>query len=93
MYVGDRFGGWNSDVVKTVNNRGQITGPFTYRSRIFEVEGFTTVDLSAGYSWKKVSVLAKVSNLTNTMNYYVHENYSVNPIPPKQFIATVSYKF
>lgn len=92
-YVGERFGGWNSDVVKMTNSAGQIVGPFSYRSRKFEVSGFTTIDLSAGYTWKKVSVLAKVSNLTNTMNYYVHENYSINPIPPTQYVATVSYKF
>ncbi|RYF77255.1 MAG: TonB-dependent receptor, partial [Chitinophagaceae bacterium] len=85
VYTGDRFAGWNTDVT--------AINPVTYRSRIFKVDGFTTIDLSAGYSWKKVSLLAKVSNLTNTMNYYVHENYSVNPIPPTQFVATVSYKF
>jgi iron complex outermembrane receptor protein len=27
------------------------------------------------------------------LNYYVHENYSINPIPPTQFVATLSYKF
>ena len=85
MYVGDRFGGWNTDVAST--------NPVRYRSRIFPVDDFTTLDLSAGYNWRKVSVLAKVSNVTNTLNYYVHENYSVNPIPPTQFLATVSYKF
>jgi iron complex outermembrane receptor protein len=37
--------------------------------------------------------LAKISNLTNTLNYYVHENYSINPIPPRQISATVSYRF
>jgi iron complex outermembrane receptor protein len=93
VYTGDRFSGWNTDVVKKTNSQGQITGPFTYRSRIFGVDGYTTIDLSAGYSYKKVSVIAKVSNLTNTLNYYVHENYSVNPISPTQFITTVSYKF
>ncbi|HEV7333473.1 MAG TPA: TonB-dependent receptor [Flavisolibacter sp.] len=94
MYVGERFGGWNTDVVKNIDqSTGQIKGPFTYRSRIFEVDGFTTIDVSAGYSWKKVSLLGKVSNLTNSMNWYVHENYSINPIPPTQFVATVSYKF
>lgn len=92
-YVGDRFAGWNTDVVKKTNAAGQIIGPLTYRSRIFPVKGYTTFDLTAGYSYKKVSLLAKVSNLTNTLNYYVHENYSVNPIPPTQFVATVSYKF
>jgi iron complex outermembrane recepter protein len=93
VYTGDRFAGWNTDVVKKTNSQGQIIAPFTYRSRIFAVDGYTTIDLSAGYSYKKVSVMAKVSNLTNTLNYYVHENYSVNPVAPTQFIATVSYKF
>jgi iron complex outermembrane receptor protein len=37
--------------------------------------------------------LAKVSNVTNTYNYYVHENYSINPIPPTQFVTTLAYKF
>ncbi|WP_245843724.1 TonB-dependent receptor [Niastella vici] len=85
VYIGDRVGGWNSDVTKT--------NPVTYRDRRIFVSGFTTIDLSAGYTFKKVAVLAKVSNLTNTYNVYVHENYSINPIPPAQFSATVSYKF
>lgn len=85
VYVGDRFGGWNTDV-SSIN-------PITYRTRLIPVKGYTTVDLSAGYTFKKVSVMAKISNLTNTLNYYVHENYSINPIPPTQFLATVSYKF
>ncbi|MCU7552730.1 TonB-dependent receptor [Chitinophagaceae bacterium LB-8] len=80
-YTGDRFGGWNNTVLQAQNY-----------SRLIPVEGFTTVDVSAGYTYKKVSLLAKVSNLTNTFNYYVHENYSINPIPPRQFIATVAYK-
>jgi iron complex outermembrane receptor protein len=82
FYIGKRYGGWN-------NTFGQ-TQPY---SRLIPVEGFTTIDLTAGYNWKKFSVLAKLSNLTNTYNYYVHENYSINPIPPTQFITTLSYKF
>lgn len=85
VYLGDRFAGWNTDVAKT--------NPVTYRSRIFPVKGYTTIDITAGYCFKKVSLLAKISNLANTLNYIVHENYSVNPIPPRQFAATVSYKF
>lgn len=92
VYIGDRFGGWNTDVVKNIDQTGKIIGPFKYRSRIFPVDAFTTVDVSAGYTYKKVSLMAKVSNLTNVYNYYVHENYSINPIPPTQFAATISYK-
>jgi iron complex outermembrane recepter protein len=84
FYVGDRFGGWNNTVTDV--EQKQIT------DRLIPVNGFTTVDVSAGYAFKNVSLLAKVSNLTNTFNYYVHENYSINPIAPRQFIATISYK-
>lgn len=82
FYVGKRFGGWN-------NTKGQSQ---TY-SRLMPVDGFTTIDVSAGYTFKKLSVLAKLSNITNALNYYVHENYSINPIPPRQLVATLSYKF
>jgi len=82
LYIGDRFGGWNTDVIKT--------NPVEYRRRIFSVEGFTTIDVTAGYTYKKISLLAKISNLTDTYNYYVHENYSINPLPPTQFVATIT---
>ena len=81
FYTGTRYAGFN-------NTKGQTQ---TY-SRNFEVEGFTTVDLSAAYPYKRFSLIAKLSNVTNTLNYYVHENYSVNPIPPRQITATISYK-
>jgi iron complex outermembrane recepter protein len=82
FYVGDRFAGWNNTKQQAQNY-----------SRLIPVKGFTTLDISAGYTFKKISLMAKVSNVTDTYNYYVHENYSINPIPPAQFIATVSYKF
>ncbi len=87
VYIGDRVGGWNTDVTKANN-----TATFAYRDRRIDVSGFTTIDVTAGYTFRKVSLLAKISNITNTYNFYVHENYSVNPIPPAQFSATLSYK-
>jgi iron complex outermembrane receptor protein len=82
LYMGDRYAGWNNTVGQSQNF-----------SRLIFVNGYTTVDVTAGYNFKKYSVLAKVSNITNTLNYTVHENYSVNPIAPTQFVATVSYRF
>ena len=82
FYTGPRTAGFN-------NTKGQTQN----YNRLFTVSDFTTVDLSVGYSWRKLGVLAKISNLTNTLNYYTHENYSINPIPPTQLIATVSYRF
>lgn len=82
-YVGERQTGWN--------NTYQTNG--TILNRMFSVSGFTTVDASIGYTYQKFTVLAKLANITNTYNYYVHENYSINPIAPRSFVATVSYKF
>lgn len=79
-YTGNRLGGRNT----TKNNSS---------SGIIPLGAFTTVDLSAGYTWSKFSILTKLSNIGNELNYFVHENYSVNPIPPRQFVATLSYKF
>lgn len=82
FYTGPRTAGFN-------NTKGQVQN----YNRQFTVEGFATADISAGYNWRKLSVLAKVSNITNTLNYYAHENYSINPIPPTQLVATVAYRF
>ena len=89
VYLGDRFGGWNTDV----NVRANYSTPLSYRTRLIPVSGYTTVDVTAGYAFRKISVLAKISNITNTYNVTVHENYSVNPLPPTQFSASLSYKF
>lgn len=80
FYTGKRNGGWND-----AKNATSL--------RLIPLDAFTTIDFSAGYSWKRFSLLAKVSNITNELNYFVHENYSVNPIPPRQFLTTLSYKF
>ena len=82
FYTGQRLGGNNN----TVGQAGNY-------SRLVTLSGFTTVDLSAGYTYKKFSILAKLSNITNELNYLVHDRYSINPIPPRQFLTTVGYRF
>ncbi|MGY4386457.1 iron complex outermembrane receptor protein [Pedobacter sp. UYP24] len=79
-YTGNRNGGYNDTKTQT-------------SSRLIPLSDFTTFDISGGYSWKKLSLLAKISNITNELNYFAHENYSINPIAPRQFITTLSYKF
>lgn len=82
-YVGERQAGWNN----TYNNDLSIN------DRLFTVDDFITVDASAGYTFKKFSILAKLANITHTLNYYIHENYSINPIPPRNFVITATLKF
>ncbi|WP_083326037.1 TonB-dependent receptor [Hymenobacter coccineus] len=82
FYTGQRLGGNNNTV-------GQDGG----FNRTIALPGFTTLDLSAGYAYQHFSILAKLSNVTNELNYLVHDRYSINPIPPRQFLATVGYHF
>lgn len=83
-FVGDRIAGWN-DTKKTLTARNGV-------SRFLEVEDYITASLSAGYDFNKFSVMAKVGNLFDSVNYNYHENYSVNPITPRNFYVTLTYK-
>ncbi|MBP6757721.1 MAG: TonB-dependent siderophore receptor [Flavobacterium sp.] len=93
-YIGDRTGGWNDDYVWTENKPSTIpkTYTVTIRDRDIPLEGYATVDASVGYDWNKISILCKFSNITNELNYTVHENYSVNPIAPRQVMVSLKYK-
>lgn len=93
-YIGDRTGGWNDDYLWT--EKTPATTPKTYtvtiRDRDIPLEEYATVDASVGYEWTKLSILCKLSNITNELNYTVHENYSVNPIAPRQVMVSLKYK-
>ncbi|WP_346986523.1 TonB-dependent receptor [Chryseobacterium sp. POE27] len=80
FYTGDRKAGWND-----TKNQSQVT-------RMIDVDGFTNVDISVGYEWKKFMIQGKVGNLFDVVNYNVHENYSVNPITPRNYYFTLTYK-
>ncbi|MEN4759023.1 TonB-dependent receptor [Chryseobacterium sp. C39-AII1] len=83
-YIGDRIAGWN-DTKSTNTSRGGVT-------RMFDLKDYTTVNLSLGYDWNKFSIQGKVGNLFDVVNYNVHENYSVNPIMPRNYYFTLTYK-
>jgi len=85
FYTGFRYAGYNNTIPQV--------GQQPLKNRLLPVGGFATLDVSAGYTYKKLSLLASVTNITNTMNYLIHDNYSVTPIPPTQFLTTLTYKF
>ena len=67
FYTGDRLAGWNNTKYPAAN---QV-------NRIVKLGGFTTVDFSVGYQFKKFLVQGKVGNLFDVVDYNIHENYSV----------------
>ncbi|WP_297869240.1 TonB-dependent receptor [uncultured Flavobacterium sp.] len=84
-YIGNRLGGWNNQVNPAYPNN--------VWDREIPVDGYTTIDVSLGYTWKDFTLLCKLSNITNELNYTLHENYSVNPIAPRQILTSLRYKF
>ena len=86
-YIGNRYGGWNNQII--ISGLGVVS----INDREIPINGYTTIDFSAGYTWKQFSILCKLSNITNELNYTVHENYSVNPIAPRQVMTSIKYKF
>jgi len=87
-YIGDRLGGWNDQ-----HSTDTTKYPDGIYHREIPLEGYVTIDASVGYTWNKFSILCKLSNITNELNYTVHENYSVNPIAPRQIMTSLRYKF
>lgn len=83
FHTGKRWAGWN-------NLKDSTGNPKTYR--LFELEGFTTVDFSLAYQFNKILVQGKLGNVFDVLNYNVHENYSINPITPRNFYFTITYK-
>jgi iron complex outermembrane receptor protein len=79
FYTGDRVAG-RSTRLTVIND--------IYK--LMPIPAFTTVDLSLGYTWRKLGFRAKLSNLFNVLSYYVHDDNSVNPIAPRQFSLSVS---
>ena len=80
FYVGNRVAGRNATA----------TNP-TYK--LMTLPDYTLVDVSAGYNSDKYTLRFKFSNVFNQLSYNVHDDNSVNPIAPRQFSATVAYRF
>lgn len=81
FYMGDRMAGRST----------QVTTPGDTR-KLIPIDGYVQLDASIGYSIHAFTVRLKVSNLTNALSYHVHDDNSVNPIAPRQWAATVTYK-
>ncbi len=79
-YVGERVAGRST----TKANPGYALMP---------LPDYFLFEAGIGYTYQNVGVRVKLSNIFNQLSYNVHDDNSVNPIAPRQFTATVSYKF
>lgn len=82
LYVGERVAG-RSYRVQVAND--------TYK--LMSVPNYMQFDASLGYSVSNFSIRLKMANLLDKLSYNIHDDNSVNPIAPRNFAATVTYKF
>ena len=60
--------------------------------RLVSLPNYMMFDAHAGYNLQRLSLWVKLSNLLNKLSYNAHDDNSINPIAPRQFVATVAYK-
>ncbi len=88
LYFGDRFAGRSTRYI--INGKEVKNDSY----KLMPVSAFTQLDASIGYQFNNnISVRLRMTNVTDVLSYHVHDDNSVNPIAPRQFIGTVSYKF
>lgn len=71
---------------RTVTARGR--NAFTFNN-----PAFTTYTLTAGYSFKELSIDAKLNNVTNELQYNFFGTTFINPISPANFDLRITYNF
>lgn len=81
FYIGERVAG-----------RSTRTNVPNDSYKLMPIPNYFLFDVMAGYSLENISVRIRISNILNELSYNVHDDNSVNPIAPRQFSATVSYK-
>ena len=81
-YIGTRYAG-RSTRVQVANDAYRIT----------EVSDYFQFDATAGYNFSKFALRAKLANIFNVLSYNVHDDNSVNPIAPRNFSASLIWKF
>jgi iron complex outermembrane receptor protein len=82
VYIGQRYAG-RSTRVTVANDAYQLV----------EIPSYVQVDFTLGYAKKHFALRGKLANIANVLSYNVHDDNSVNPIAPRNFSLSASYRF
>jgi iron complex outermembrane receptor protein len=81
-YIGERFAGRDTPQTNNTDGRKPVPIPSYYQ-----------FDANLGYTYKLFTFRVKAANVLNKLSYNVHDDNSVNPIAPRNYSATLAYKF
>ncbi len=82
LYVGDRVAGRSTRL--TIANDSY---------KLMPIPNYMQLDVSANYRFNSLTLRLKVANLLDKLSYNVHDDNSVNPIAPRNYVITMSYAF
>ncbi len=91
-----KFNGFNAGIgIYYVGERvaGRSTTKASPGFALMPLPDYFLFEAGIGYTYQNISARFKVNNIFDQLSYNVHDDNSVNPIAPRQFIATVAYKF
>ncbi|MBH8557842.1 TonB-dependent receptor [Hymenobacter negativus] len=86
-YVGDRLAGRNPRLIYDAKGN-----PVTDTNKYLALPNYFLFDASVGYAYERFSVRFKMANLLNQLSYNLHDDNSANPIAPRTFSTTLTYK-
>lgn len=61
--------------------------------KLIPLNSYCIIDITASYPFKKFTFCGKLSNILNEVNYNVHDDNSLNPITPINFVLQLKYNF
>nr|WP_226915839.1 type IX secretion system membrane protein PorP/SprF [Hymenobacter siberiensis] len=93
-YVGDRLAGRNPRLLDPTTGKPWATNGTASADafKLIALPNYFLFDASVGYAYERFSVRFKMANLLNELSYNVHNDNSINPIVPRTFATTLSYK-
>ncbi|HET9502697.1 MAG TPA: TonB-dependent receptor [Hymenobacter sp.] len=90
-YVGDRLAGRNNRLLDPSTGKPWTAAkpePF----QLIALPNYFQLDASIGYSYQRFTLRAKAANLLGKLSYNVHDDNSVNPIAPRNYSTTLSFR-
>lgn len=88
-YIGDRLAGRNNRLVNPATGQAWPSGD---AFQLIALPNYFQFDANVGYAYQRFLFRAKVANLLNELSYNVHDDNSINPIAPRNYSFSLSFK-
>lgn len=95
-FTGKRLKGLSIGAISSYfGNRyaGRSTTDANPNYRLIRLDDYFQLDAMVGYEFGKFGIRGRLANLTNELNYNIHDDNNLNPIPPRMYSIALNYHF